>query len=76
MEAFDLILIVIWVGWLVLIALAVALCAVSSRADEHSHGPIQVSIREAGSTAAQRGPRSGGRFERAHTGRTEGATVS
>lgn len=76
MEAFDLILIVVSAGWLVLIALAIALCAVSSRADEHGHGPIQVSIRDAGSTAAQPAPRSGGRFERTPAARTEAVSAS
>ena len=76
MEALDLILIVVWAGWLGLIALAVALCAVGSRADERGQGAIEGSIREPVSAAALGAPRRGGRFERAPRARTGAASLS
>jgi hypothetical protein len=70
MDGLDLVLMVIWAGWLALIALALALCAVSSRADE------RVSVREPVSATALGAPRRSARFTRTPASSPGAARVS
>jgi hypothetical protein len=64
MEEIGVVLIVS-VAWGALCALAIAFCAVSSRADELGHGPVFVWVRSTGLEAADETPRRTGRFTRA-----------
>ncbi|MDX6669398.1 MAG: hypothetical protein QOK04_2778 [Solirubrobacteraceae bacterium] len=64
MEGLGVVLIVS-VAWSAVCALAIAFCAVSSRADERGHGQVLVWVRSKGLQAAVETPRRTGRFTRA-----------
>jgi hypothetical protein len=68
MEELGVVLIVSF-AWCAVCALAIAFCAVSSRADERGHGPVFVWVRGAGSQAAGEAPRRTGRFKRSTSAR-------
>jgi hypothetical protein len=63
MEELGVVLIVT-IAWCAVCALAIAFCAVSSRADERGHGPIFVWVRGAEFQTAGEAPRRTGRFKR------------
>jgi hypothetical protein len=52
-------------AWCAVCAIAIAFCAVSSRADERGHGPVFVWVRSTGFQATAEAPRRTGRFRRA-----------